>query len=472
MFKLTKVTILSLIGIVLLAYGTLLVAMTITEHQWLGSPPFHPAIDATSTNPQFLTLVDDGAASLATRLALIERAETSIDLEFFIYELDTASRIVTQALAEKARSGVAVRVLVDFSLPVFELRPAIANVLAEAGIEVRYYNTSSVARIFSVQHRTHRKILIIDNDVAMVGGRNIGNDYFDLSSQYNFLDSDIVIEGDLVPTIRESFDLYWHSEWSIRSDTIERSSSEDRALASNFLTPGKAESELVSRLRQVNQETPRHRCDRTRFVTDYPGAGVQYRTVYEAIVETLGSAEHTILAESPYFVLRKDGLEDVAELTERGIDVTVLTNSLHSTDAYYTVAPLYFSLDKVATTDLDLFAYSGQAPTDLHPAFPASERWGVHSKRAVVDNDTILIGTYNVDPRSANLNSELMIVCSENAALAAEMRKDIESRLARAEVVIDAGAVDSDALIGAASFESVAMMVAIAPVASLFKILL
>ena len=446
--------------------------MTLTENQWLGAPPFHSAIDATSTEPHVFTLVDDGAASLAARLELIEGAEQSIDLEFFIYELDTASRIVTQALAEKSRSGVDVRVLVDFSLAVFELRPAFARVLSEAGVEVRYYNTSSVARIFSVQHRTHRKMLIVDNNVAMVGGRNIADDYFDLGSHYNFLDSDVIVEGELVPTMRESFDLYWDSDWSIDPEAVASETPEDDALASGFLTPNPSDVETHARVMGLAGESSQHTCNHTRFVTDYPGAGVQYRKVYQAILETLGSAESAVLAESPYFVLRDDGLDDVAGLTERGIDLTVLTNSLHSTDAYYTVAPLYFSLDTLAKTKLDLFAYSGERPNDLPPAFPASDRWGVHSKRAVVDDHTIMIGTYNIDPRSANLNSELMIVCRGNTELAAEMRRDIESRISRSHHVVDAGQVENSELIGEAPLSSIALMVVITPVASMFDFLL
>ena len=463
---------LSLVALIALAYVSFLVIMTVTENQWLGGPPFHSAIDATSTDPHVFTLVDDGAASLAARIELIERAEQSIDLEFFIYEIDTASRIVTQALAEKARSGVAVRVLVDFSVAVFELRPAFARVLSEAGVDVRYYNTSSVARIFSVQHRTHRKMLIVDDEVAMVGGRNIADDYFDLGRHYNFLDSDVIVEGALVPTMRESFDLYWNSDWSMHPESVESEEAEDHTVASGFLTPSEADATARAKVMNLVSETNQHICNDTRFVTDYPGAGLQYRKVYQAILETLGSAEDAVLAESPYFVLRDDGLDDVAGLTERGIDLTVLTNSLHSTDAYYTVAPLYFSLDTVAKTKLDLFAYSGGRPNDLAPAFTASDRWGVHSKRAVIDDQTIMIGTYNIDPRSANLNSELMIVCRGNTELATEMREDIESRIAQSHLVIDSGEVDKRALIGDAPFSSISLMVIVTPVASMFDFLL
>ncbi|MFT5447340.1 MAG: putative cardiolipin synthase [Gammaproteobacteria bacterium] len=99
------------------------------------------------------------------------------------------------------------RLLVDFSLAVFKLRPAYAHELAQAGVQARDYNTTTIARFFSVQHRTHRKILLADGRSAIVGERNIADDYFDLSAHYNFLDSDVSISGDIVGAMRESFDL-------------------------------------------------------------------------------------------------------------------------------------------------------------------------------------------------------------------------------------------------------------------------
>jgi putative cardiolipin synthase len=468
----------SCMGLVVALYLAFVALMVVTENHWLGSPPFHAAIDVASSSPHELTLIDQGATSLALRLEMIRAAKRSLDLEFFIFELDAASRIVSQALAEKARSGVRVRVLVDFSLAVFELRPVYARELMAAGVEVRYYNTASVARFFSVQHRTHRKIFLVDDEVAMIGGRNIANDYFDLSDHYNFLDSDVMITGEVVGAIGESFDLYWNSPWVVTPDSVAdeesatgQASPASPASTADLLKPKAGDPEILRQLAAVNTDLQAQTCPNIRFVTDYPGAGLQNRKVFGAIMQTLARARERVVAESPYLVLRVEGLDAVSELTARGIDVTVLTNSLHSTDAYYTVSPLYFALDSVAETGLELYAYDG-SPSPHTVAFPGSQRWGVHSKRAVIDDDTIMIGTYNVDPRSANLNSELLIVCEGAPALAAQMHASLVDRIGRARPVIGNSTVDSSNLIGDASSSSKMLMILVAPVASLFDFLL
>lgn len=459
--------------LVLFLYVSFIALMTVTEQRWLGSPAFHPAIDVVSQQPHQMTLIDHGAPSLAMRLEMIRSAEKSLDLEFFIYELDAASRLVAQALAEKARSGVQVRLLVDFSLAVFELRPAYAHELAQAGVQVRYYNTSTIARFFSVQHRTHRKILLADTKSAIVGGRNIANDYFDLSAHYNFLDSDVLISGEIVNAMQESFDLYWESPWAVKPGDIDQNETDelDENQRPRLLDTHPDDAQILARLASVSTTLPSHVCPSIRFVTDYPGAGLQNRQVFTAIKETLATAKQRVVAESPYLVLRDDGLAVAAQLGARGVELTVLTNSLHSTDAYYTVSPLFFSLGSLAEAKLDLYAYSGDAGPQSD-GFPGSQRWGVHSKRAVIDDDTIMIGTYNIDPRSANLNSELMVVCQGSTALAAQMSADLEQRIARARPVVVDSIVVRSHLIGDASTSSIVLMGIAAPVASLFDFLL
>ncbi|MGI9327561.1 MAG: phospholipase D-like domain-containing protein [Pseudomonadales bacterium] len=475
LLKLLGYGLLLLLVLLVILYAVFLGLMTITEKRWLGDAPFHAAIDSRSVQPHELTLIDGGAQSLAYRLSAIEAAKQSLDLEFFIYELDASSRIVTQALVAKAREGVRVRILVDFSVAVFELRPAYAQALESAGVDVRYYNTASVARFFSVQHRTHRKMLIADGEIAIIGGRNIADPYFDLSGQYNFLDSDVLVRGEVVQAMQESFDLYWDSPWAEIPDDVAPPAKTDNhpALrkASTFFATNESDAALRQRVGLLPADLPSHICSDVRFVTDYPGVGLQNRKVYGAITEVLGGAQSQVIAESPYFVLREDGLNALRSLTERGVALTVLTNSLHSTDAYYTVGPLYFSLHTLADAGLRLFAYTGQAPQTT-AQFPGSKRWGVHSKRAVIDDHTVMIGTYNIDPRSANLNAEMMIVCYDSPSLATQMAIDLNSRIANAEPVVDRGEVQSSNLIGAANWRSLALMGLVTPVASLFNVLL
>jgi putative cardiolipin synthase len=181
-------------------------------------------------------------------------AKESIELEFFIYEIDTASRLVTQALARKAREGVKVRLLVDFSLPVFKLAPHYAAVLQAAGVEVRYYNTAGLARFFAANHRTHRKLLVVDRQRAVIGGRNIADDYFDLSERYNFLDSDLLIQGPVVASISDSFDLYWQSDWVNSPDRV--AADPDAASKPQLLGPSSAAE--VNMITENQQHRPQN----------------------------------------------------------------------------------------------------------------------------------------------------------------------------------------------------------------------
>ena len=150
-----------------------------------------------------------------------------------------------------------------------------------------------------------------------------------------------------------------------------------------------------------------------RFVTDFPNQGEKSRNVFNAIVEELRRAKQEAVVESPYFVIKSGGYEVLENLHKRGVHVRVLTNSLASTDASYAVAALYPWLGSVADTGLTLSAYGGAPlPSQTAAVGAGSARWGVHSKRGVIDGETTLLGTYNIDPRSANLNSELMLVCA------------------------------------------------------------
>jgi putative cardiolipin synthase len=383
-----------------------------------------------------VALLDVGFDSLAPRMRLIEEAIDSIELEFFIYEVDTASRLVTQALARKAREGVKVRLLVDFALPVFKLAPHYAQALEAAGVEVRYYNTAGLARFFASNHRTHRKLLVVDRQKAIIGGRNIADDYFDLSERYNFLDSDMVIDGPVVSGITDSFELYWASDWV--TNPIDVATESQPVPGPELLgLPSPAEVALAA---ELQRHTPQHTfstCNDIHFVTDYPGSGVERRKVFLELTRLAKEARQQIMVESPYLVLRDDGLAVLQQVAQRGVKLQILTNSLYSTDAFYTVASLANSLDRLALPKLEVWAYGGQALAgSARPS--ASPRWGVHAKRAVFDDHTVVVGTYNIDPRSANLNSELMVVCRNNRFLAETLQHNMRLRIAQSRAVVGA----------------------------------
>jgi phosphatidylserine/phosphatidylglycerophosphate/cardiolipin synthase-like enzyme len=326
--RLLKTIVLGVIAAILGVYLGFAIGLTVLEWVVRENPKVDESLLAHSTAPHLITHFDQGAASFQRRLELIGAARESIALEFFIYDVDDASRLLTQALIERAREGVQVRILVDFSAPVFKLKPAYARLLGEAGVKVRYYNTSAIYRLVSIQHRSHRKLLIIDEATVLTGGRNIANDYFDLSDHYNFLDSDLEVTGPIVKTVLQSFDMYWNS----RLATEPTYDSEPHDEAATFVVPQAGDVALLDKLRAAGesyrQSHQAHRCQDLRFVTDFPNQGEKSRNVFNAIVDELRRAKQEAVVESPYFVIKSGGLAVLEDLHQRGVRVRVLTNSL------------------------------------------------------------------------------------------------------------------------------------------------
>lgn len=415
-------------AVVLFVYLSLVVFLYLSEKPFLTDTAPEDSIYFRSNKAHSITLIDDGLASLAERISLIDRAQKTLDLEYFIYELDLSSQLITRKLIAAAKRGVKVRLLVDFSAPVFKLKPQFARELRQHGVVVRYYNTSSLLRFISVQHRSHRKLLIMDGTSVITGGRNVGDDYFNLSSRYNFLDSDVLIEGEIASAMLKGFDRYWNSNLSSVPDTAqEPEAGPDETFFSSELPEVEKVYEHLEREKEsIAALNYRSTCSDLTYATDLPGVFVQNRRVYTELSKFLESANSELIGETPYFVLKKDGLELLRQTITKGVKTTILTNSLESTDAFYTVSALALTLDQIAAAGIDLRAFNGRKPQTANLiAKKMTEKWGIHAKRAVVDGKHLLIGTYNVDPRSANLNSELLIICRNQPDLANHARESI-----------------------------------------------
>jgi putative cardiolipin synthase len=417
-----------------------------------------------------ITLLDHGLSSLYARLALIRSAKRSIELEFFIYDLDFSAKWITSELVARANQGIQIRLLVDFAGPVFQLQPEYAQLLKQHGIEVRYYNTSPGYRIVSIHHRNHRKLLVVDDEAAILGGRNIADAYFGLSPEYNFLDSDVRVQGDIVKGIRGTFDMYWVSRYA---------SPPGLKAPRDFLALEPGEADRRARIESAGRDELASEvvgaCHDTAYVTDFPGIAESNRRVYRTIAGLLDGAQIEVVGESPYFVLKEEGAALVESVTRRGVNLQVLTNSLQSTDAFYTVAILWRGLGQVADTGLTLRAFQELRPGTVEGVASRvveSSRWGIHSKRAVIDSKQYLIGTYNIDPRSANLNSEMILVCRDGPEIARAARTDILARMQGAPAAADRDQSDRSALIDGADLPSKLRMLLVTPLADLFDFLL
>lgn len=408
-----------------------------------------------TAEPQEVIHLASGIASLQKRIDMIRSAKDTIDMEYFIYktESDIASRYITQELIKKAQEkslvrpneNIRIRLLVDSSSTVLKLKDVYATMLRDNNIRVRYYNQteSPITNFMKANQRNHRKSLIIDGVEAITGGRNIGSEYFDLSPDYNFLDTDIYIKGSIAKTIKDSFDSYWFSPLSSEPKYLvlrkgnEAEYNKETAKAKQMITFSERDKAYRPAIDQMGPEMLKEQysttCKSSTFVSDMPSDNKNSRRVLPTIKAIVGKATQSMTVESPYFVISEMGTQVFNALLKKpGFILNIQTNSLHSTDASYTTAAFYPKVSEWTSRGVNMWIYKGDKPNpDTYmrtPVFPKDPVWGIHSKRAVVDEHTTLIGTFNVDPRSANLNNEMVYICHDNPGLAKSVLDDMKKR--------------------------------------------
>lgn len=421
-----------------------------------------------SKNPHNMRILNNGIAALYQRISMIRNAKNSLELEYFIFNPDQAGRIVVSELIKAAQRGVKVRIMVDKSVAVFALDEYYAKVLKANNIEIRYYNPASFIRISTVQFRDHRKLIVRDGEEAITGGRNIANEYFNLAEEFNFLDRDIWVKGEIVKSMKDSFNVYWDSSivekpkdvmaprlpFNINNSqayttyqqnlkVYEKKTAEAKSLVSLTDEDKKALNFIMSYGRKALTENNIHSCSDVAFATDREGGNFKarldsknyntnYRLLRKEIAAWMSKVDDEIILDSPYFLNDKNSKEIVDNLLENKKKVTILTNSLASTDAVY-VSTVF--ADHVAEyTPNDLFSayiYKGvfSDESELFSDKIKNSIWGTHSKTIVYNDNSFMIGTFNIDNRSNFYNSEMAIFCSGSQDLTRDVEDNIKLRM-------------------------------------------
>ncbi|NNG05452.1 MAG: phospholipase D family protein [Inquilinus sp.] len=448
-------------------------------------------------------LLNAGMSSLEKRLEAIESAEVSIEAEYFYLWKDAAGRLFLQELLRKAQSGVKVRLIVDHFFLSAQMAGTEGENLARLGygnFELRHYNPFPVPGFLN--HRNHRKILIIDGRDAIIGGRNVGDEYFDLSARYNFLDRDIWFSGPIVRELRSDFDRYWNSFLVVgmNSNTVSGRADKDEALedyekidefTESLFPVTAADIALRDEVRRLGREQLRSEywgaCHDVTIATDPPRLRVNLNPLLnpvDHVLDVLGdrtplphlssvtpnpldlfsetvffqsdivkeiyrrmtplSEGDRLTIENPYFIPTDLVAKGLTVLLDRGVEVDLLTNSLRSTDASPIVSIFNKRSEQYIRRGMDVSVYSalplpGAALTsdDVGEA-----RWGIHAKTMVIGEDRTVIGTFNIDPRSKNLNSEIVFICDDQPALAAAVRESILERTAHSATITPDGDLD------------------------------
>ena len=419
-----------------------------------------------SKEDHLVKLLNVGSSSFYERIELIRKAKKSIVLEYFIFNHDLSGKIMTDELLKKVKEGVEVQILLDDFTIASEITPHHSAELLRRGIKLKYYNTAPLYQAVEANYRNHRKLFIVDDYHYIVGGRNIGDDYFDLSERYNFVDRDVLFSGPSAKIVRKSFDAFFNSKHSekkfrppmptlsqlafLRSSQSQKSRllqkvraerriwSERKSKGRKFFKFSKTEKKRVNKLMSIGKETInweyQGKCNNLEFVSDLPLTGPEndYKRVARYyIYKYLKEAKSKIVIDSPYFILNDELIEIIGNQLSENVDVILLTNGIYSSDALPVSAVFNHYLDSWVSRGLVPSIYSGKKLFDdkyYVSKKVAGSRWGTHSKTLSIDNELSVIGSYNFDPRSAVYSVELMVACYGNPELAKAIEANINLR--------------------------------------------
>jgi putative cardiolipin synthase len=441
---------------------------------------FTPAITAAQSLPEWVgascssceTLMADktgvhilekGEEALMGRAWLAQHATETIDIQYFIWSTDNIGILAAQMLLEAAERGVTVRVLVDDFLIDAE-DTTLVLLAAHPNVHIRIYNpnfsvgTSAFRRIANsildfrgTNQRMHDKTAIFDGMAGITGGRNMADEYFDFDHEYNFRDRDVLLLGPAVKDMQQNFDEFWQSSFSVPVeqllDNLDKQLSEDaiKQKYQELHAYARDPANFEQSIRDAIEGMPAHfptllqamSWHDVQFISDIPGknagdsglAGGGAST--RELIKALRAARRSVLIQSPYLIMPKGGIDMLSELHQRGVQIRISTNSLASTDNLPAFCGYFKQRPRLLKAGIELYEYKPhpRIQTELVERYPrlASKNpvFALHAKSMVIDDTKIFIGTFNLDPRSANLNTEVGVLV-ESPTLGAQLRHSIE----------------------------------------------
>ncbi len=399
----------------------------------------------------------DGREALAARVALADAAQRSLDVQYFIWNKDMAGKVLLEHLFRAADRGVRVRLLLD-DLGTMPGDRELLAIDSHPNIEVRMFNPVAlrsprllgmVADFGRINKRMHNKSFTADGQVAIVGGRNIGDEYFEANAVMNYADLDVVLIGPVVHEVSDEFDLYWNNQSAIpmtalarQNTTPEQFAAQRAALIAYHETAADSayaqslrDSEFARQLRNRNVS---YYWGKATIVEDHPdkvatSANKTETHLAPQLREVVDKTQRELFLVSPYFVPGKQGVALLAGVRQRGARVVVITNSLASTDGVPVHSKYQLYRKALIEAGVELYEIKPTAGAQLKRRFrePAgSSIGGLHAKTFTFDRRIGFIGSYNLDPRSSKLNTE-MGVLFDCPALARRLPETTERDLGR-----------------------------------------
>lgn len=409
-------------------------------------------------------LLNAGSEALEWRLRAIDAATRSIDLETFLWKADQAgSRMIAHLLAAADR-GVKVRILLDDSFTMHQ-DFAWRAIATHPNLAVRIYNPyrrrtgGAVARLLlnlgefaRVDHRMHNKVLLVDGRLAIVGGRNVADEYYGHDPAFNFRDLDVMTLDGATREIAGHFNEFWSGNWSLAIESLLPEPGRDVTLPAvrqwldeRVRMPVRVAEDSLREWQALARSAHR---GRAHFVADHPAkhnpaapdeAPVD---VANALVDLIGRARAEVIAVSAYLIPTERFERTIADAGRRGVGVRILTNSLRSNNHLAAHAAYRNHVEQLIRSGAEVHEVRAVAKDRERYMIPPAEgkRLGLHAKLLVVDDHSVYIGSCNLDPRSLRINTEvgLLIEGREfNDAVREALRVDFHPRNAWALRLVD-----------------------------------
>jgi len=394
-------------------------------------------------------VLESGSNSLVTRAWLCEVAEKTIDIQYFIFSTDNVGLIACDYLVRAADKGIKIRILVD-DFMVNTREEDILTLNAHKNITIKIYNpgvnlgknfVSKVKKFTTdfrgANQRMHNKTFIVDDDVVITGGRNVADEYFDYDHQYNFRDRDVLFIGKTSKVIKKSFNTFWNSSYSVaitdlvnenlietnnkqRFDNLHQYACNPTNFWPQIRTKIENFSETISKIKKSDKLVW---VDSVSFVSDIPGKNTTKKGLggggktTSTLIELVKNAKHSIDIQSPYLITTIQARNLFKAAVDRGVNVRILTNSLASTDNLEAFASYQTDRKKLLKTGIRIFEFKPNAAirkeimhNELQQKLAYTPIFGLHAKSMLIDDKITVIGTFNLDPRSANLNTECISI--------------------------------------------------------------
>jgi cardiolipin synthase C len=390
--------------------------------------------------------------AFAARMLLAQDAERTLDARYYIWRNDVSGTLLFDALRAAADRGVRVRLLLDDN-DTSGLDTILASLDAHPNIEVRLFNPfvirearwmGYVTDFSRLNRRMHNKSFTADNQATIIGGRNVGDEYFGVTQGLLFADLDVLAVGPVVTEVSEDFDRYWASESSYPVSRLVPAV-EPAAVAELTLSAREVERDLaaVTYLSAVRKLPFVEEMDEgslvldwsaTRLISDDPakvlGLAAPATLLSPKLTEIIGESAREFYMESPYLVPTTGEFDAFLGLAERGVKIKVLTNSLETTDVPIVHAGYARRRKPLLEAGVSLYELR-RSPADATPrravGRPSSSASSLHAKAFLVDNARVFIGSFNFDPRSSTLNTEMGFVI-DSPALAQSMEAALSRR--------------------------------------------